>query len=228
MEIQQCFCLFVINKLEPLFLTENIAAMKDIWFLGDEMLFEIFHTLPYLRKEARIAKTEIPYLYNQYNVSMFHMTQSQVNNIFTRLCNCLIEAINKHKLPRMIFVMIDKDLLHRIDKLHDQPGISKGIAVSINWISTQFDRIIEAKQEEICKTRIGAILPNEPKIMWIKMIDRPLFSKHQALARRKFNDILEETIYGKKDNFIMGVQSTLTDGDFDNFNCLTGSGRIKI
>ena len=72
----------MLNKYySTILLADNIAALKEIWFIGDETLYEIFHTLPAMRREAKISKQPGPYLYDQYNVTSFTAFPSQLSNV---------------------------------------------------------------------------------------------------------------------------------------------------
>ena len=84
------------NKVFAFLILDNLAALKDLWFMGDAALLEIFHTLPVLRREARIAKKSQPYVYSYYNGTALQMSASapQLSNVLTRFLDSFIEGLN--------------------------------------------------------------------------------------------------------------------------------------
>ena len=62
--------------------------------------------------------------------------------------------------------------------------------------------------------RVGSIVGTEPKIIWVKMINCPVMDKLQSL-HFKYNDILEETLAGLKDHYIMSITNDLKAEHFD-------------
>ena len=56
--------------------------------------------------------------------------------------------------------------------------------------------------------RVGSIVRTEPKIIWVKMINQPVMDKLQSL-HFKYNDILEETLAGLKDHYIVSITNYL-------------------
>ena len=66
-----------------------------------------------MKKEAWIVKHDLPYLYEQYNVSCFTtVPQSLTRNMLARLVNCFIKALNDTtKLPQLVLIAVDWDIL---------------------------------------------------------------------------------------------------------------------
>ena len=129
-------------------LSDNIAAQKDIWIMGDSTLAENFHTLPAMRREAKISIAVPPYLYDQYNVMAYQMSNSQIKNVLTCFVNSFIEGINENRIPRMIIVMLDIDLLNCITK-QNLPGSLKNIGKCVAWLTRYMERTIETKKEHL-------------------------------------------------------------------------------
>ena len=75
---------------------------------------------------------------------------------------------------------------------------------------------------------MGSIAPLEPKIIWIKALRR-LKSLQEATEKDIFNESLEISITGRKNYFIMDVQSALANvTDFNTFGDLSGIGKCAF
>ena len=164
-----------------------------------------------MRREAKIAKLQQLYLYDQYNVSAFQIANSQIHNFLARIINSLLEGINKHRLPRFIVMLVDNDLLKGMKSIN-KPDVSKLIGNCLSWITKQVELIVEIKREEIYSKRIGALQLDEPKIVWIKMLERPNATADEGILWHKYNDILEETIVSRKNNLILDVKNAMQKG----------------
>ena len=55
------------------------------------MLREIYPTLPAMRNEAKINKSELPYIYRMYNVKIYFCSSSAPENGMVRLMNSLLK-----------------------------------------------------------------------------------------------------------------------------------------
>ena len=136
------------------------------------MLKDTFYVLPAIRCECRVNNKAPPYLYDQYNITAHYMQNLSVGNVLGRTINCLIEGLNKHRLPRFIIVLLDGDLVAEISNI-DRPGISNLIGKAIRWVTRMMEQLLEIKKEDLFNRCTGALAPNEPKIVWIKMIECP-------------------------------------------------------
>ena len=75
------------------------------------------------------------------------------------------------------------------------------------------------------KIRRGSLLPNEPKLIWVKILMCPRFSEDQISLCKKFNAILEETIHKKKANNILDPNDAVNCNHFDLSDKLTPTGK---
>ena len=181
-----------------------------------------------MRRESRIAKKAHPYLYDQYNVSALTMATSQLSNALEKTINCFIEGMNKHRLPRIIVMMLDGDLAINIDS-HNKPGVSNLIGKVVSWLTSSIEQLIEIKKEDLFQKRRGTLTSGEPKIIWIKATERPADSKDTRLLKQKFNDILEETLVSMRHQYITSVGENLKSPSLSDFsNNLTNDGKVKI
>ena len=209
-------------------IVDNITAAKDVWFIGDKALHDIFYVLPAIRHDARISKAAPPYLYNQYNVTALTMTNSMVTNVLDRFLCCFIEGLNKHRLPRILCFYPGTDIVFGLSK-KNVPGVSKMIGKAIEWLTLTFEQLLEIKKEDIFSKRRGALHPGEPKLIWVKAIHKPTYSTDQNTLRVKFNDILEETLVSRKASYIIDLQEVLDNSsNFDRSGNITNAGKTKI
>ena len=126
--------------------TGEVKALTDVWFIGDDFVNEHFHILPEMKNKAAISKSEIPYLYQQYNVKCFASNLlSQLKDILTRLVNALVKALNDHQvLPRFVIVIPDDDIVHHALKY--DVGVSMPVGAAINWLANQMIRAVACKK----------------------------------------------------------------------------------
>ena len=194
------------------------------------MLHEIFHTLPAIRNEARLAKTDEPYLYQYYNIHPYFPSNSIIiNNNVLRLANSLVEALNKRQnLPRMLVFFPDKDLLSALGPkfLINRP--ERAIARLIDWITNFVNREISTRKVDMYAKKPSSVSPGEPKFLWIKMLNR--FQNRDATNsyRLCFNSMLEEAISSRKHSYIIDPSHILKPAAFDRNGALRAGARIEL
>ena len=52
-----------------LLFAESIAALKEVWIIGDTFVREVFPTMQSLKTQAAAAKDTKPYLYEYFNLT---------------------------------------------------------------------------------------------------------------------------------------------------------------
>ena len=149
----------------------------------------------------------------------------QDGNIAGRLLNNLIEGLNKiQKNPRMIIVIPDRNILQSI--VHEEFGVSRIIGRVVSHLIHEMEKVIDIKKEMMEKLKPGSLSPAEPKIIWLKMIDR--FNDSKLMKNmEKFNAILEETLSNKRQHYIADVSKALIYKNFDRNRDLNAEGRIN-
>ena len=189
----------------------KINALEDVWLLGDEFLQEIIPTLQGLKTQATMTKKSPPYLYEYFNIFAFYTLHNQFpRNILTRIQNALIEAFNRReKLPKYIFVLLDKDLVQYANSLDlFNYGIKDVLAKWISWFLHSVDKHLNIRKDDLFNKRPGAFAGKDPKIIWVKMLDRPHVAqsdqrfKTQSLTS-KFNALIDDVVKNRKDNLCM-------------------------
>ena len=128
-------------------------------------------------------------------------------------------------MPRYVVLFPDWDLLKFVD--HKGSGISKILGDLIYWWVNQIEKTITAKKEDLHDKRPGAVTSLEPKVIWVKMIERPAQAAGWIVEQQeKFNAILDETLFNTKKMYIMEIKD-LDSGCFDNIANLNGRGKIR-
>ena len=203
--------------------------MKDVWIIGDNFLKSIYHTFMGLKNEAKQLGKPMPYLFNQYNVSAYWVggTSSGIMCAVRRIINSLINAINKNAhLPRFIIFMAEIGGVVKFMQFYEY-GTSKIFGRNINSMINEITRTIEGKKEDMRNKRGGSICYSEPKMIWIKIWDRPSSDKVYTL-REKFNWVLEETLTNYKNCYIMDCNEIISGAHFDRANNFNNTGRHAL
>ena len=160
-----------------------------------------------MKIEAKDGKAPCPYIYEYYNVAHYAENVLSPNqNVLVNLLNSLIAALNDHGkyLPRFIIMLPEDDILCFVD--YFAYGVSALTGRCLTWLVNQLDRCIDAHKDQLRRKNPGDIVANEPKIVWVKMMDRPDIAYNDMLAiRNKYNKILEEILASKKNHYIMDV-----------------------
>lgn len=165
-----------------------------------------------------------PYLYNKYNITSHYTTKTTLlKNSPMQSLNSFIEGINKHRLPKHIIFMPDRDLLSPL-RYKNRPGTSKAIGKLLRWITTEIERIIETKKESMFKICAGLVQGKQPNLIWVKALEVPRISYDSLLLHEKFNAILEETISNRYNSYILELQG-LRSTHFDFSHHLMTEGK---
>ena len=93
---------------------------------------------------------------------------------------------------------------------------------TLNYLVGEIYRIIDTKREDMKNKRPGAVVYGEPKIIWMKIWDRPTSDRVFSL-RTKFNAVLEETLANYRSCYILEFEA---DGmHFYRANNMNNSGK---
>ena len=175
----------------------------------------------------------MPYIYDYYNIKCFTTnSQSLVTNILARFVNCLVKALNDAiLLPRFVVVIPEWDIIRFVKKgMQEDEGIADWMVSALEWIVLQMNRAVESKKDNLKCKKKGAVISNEPKIIWFKMINHLNGNSHaKTLAWRTiFNNELEETLAGKPQHFIADVSQAMMDASLsDRNNSINGFGCVR-
>ena len=111
-----CESLWNIHVNSCCIISENVQAIYDVWFVGDQFFREVFLILQSLKRCAKVQEEEPPYIYEYYNVFGYYtMWTSGVKRSISRILNSLVTGLNTHeRVPHLIVVMIDKDIVEDV------------------------------------------------------------------------------------------------------------------
>ena len=210
-------------------LSDNVRAQRNAWLIGDDFLKRNYQGYPALRSEGAARDYAAPYIFNNYNVSTFTSSDKKGSrNPMVKIVNGFIDAINKYQcMPRYLIFVIDWDFVKFIDFY--EYGVSKMIGTMLEWLIENLNNEITWKKNNMKEKRPGAVTSLEPKIIFVKMIDRP-GSSEILRAREKFNAVLEETLFKTKKMYIMDIEcieGKLDRKYFDVNTSLNHEGRLK-
>ena len=172
-----------------MFITGSLHAVRDLWMIGDCFLYKVFNVLPELKSKATNQnKTgKVPYVYDYFNVTSY-MTDPMNNtqSVYARILNSLLKALNDAtKLPRINLLIPDQDILDDIDYSHEGKSIIMGGV--FEWLVNQVQRAITSKKEDMRNIRPGAVIVNEPKTIWLKMLQSPQDDVDLFNAQKHYN-----------------------------------------
>ena len=146
--------------------------------MGDDFFRAVFNTLIEMRNEAIVNNHDVPYLHSFYNVHSFSTHPSSGNHrTICRVINALIQALNTcERLPRFLVVIIDKDIIEDVG-IFDF-GATNEIAKNLEWLMCQMKMYINRKHTELMGKCPGAVYTSDPKVIFVRMIRRPLVFRH--------------------------------------------------
>ena len=97
------------------------------------------------------------------------------------------------------------------------------------WINTNIARAIQSKKDIFTHRKPGAVNADEPKLVWVKMINRHGEFDRALMARAHFNRAMESSITDRKNNFILGVNPAIDSPNyFRALNCLNRDGMARF
>ena len=204
--------------------------MSDLWLVGDAFLRDLFPTLQALRAKAVLDEKVKPYIFEYYNiVPLYPAKSSNIRSTEARIFNELVGGLNERpKLPRYVLIVLDKEILESAD--HNNFGINRIVSELVDWMARNIDKTIDLRREDVRLKRPGAIASSgEPRIIWTKMVTRPIIqdpTKGFLFAQtRKLNEAIEEIVAKYKHSHIMDIAVPSDDNRmFDKWGNLSGIG----
>ena len=208
-----------------------------MWFLGNLFVHENYHTLQQMHASTKVNKVNALYIYDMYNIRCFTANPlSEVHNVAARLVSALIKALNDaEKLPKAVIIIPDWDLIRYINFVECNAEVI--FEDLLDWIITNMKRAVQSKRDYLLKKRAGAVMDNDPQIIWVKMINWFGCTPHgtrgteqlRLLAQKgKFNRVLEDLLAKEHNHFIMDVNVAVHEAKyFSANNELSGDGRVR-
>ena len=88
---------------------------------------------------------------------------------------------------------------------------------------------IESRKDKLRRKKPGALAPNEPKFIWIKMFNRTTNPSKELAVRSKFNTTLENILASKRHHYIVDVTNAMYKSDyFSQNNRITARGKNRF
>ena len=195
-----------------------------------------------MKNESRASKKDVPCIYDFYEISCFTPNpQSLLKNVLARSVNCLVKAYNDAiVLLVLIVIILDWDLIQFVIKEFKKEtntqipdnDIKMGISKALTWVINQFERATESKKDDMRCKKPGSIVVNQPKFLWVKMINRVNGNgKGYTLSfRPQYNADLESILADRTmGHLIADISQALMDANyFDRHNNLNAVGRVKF
>ena len=196
--------------------------------MGDSFINEIYKDLQNLKKTPSTKNKRQPYMYDQYNVKIFSAYPlSLTKNTVGRFINVFIKALSDaKKIPSIVLLFPDWDILQFLDFYQD--GAHAMTSCILNWIVVSITRAIQSKKDSFSHRNPGSVSENEPKLMWIKMINRHGEFDRALMTQARFNRALEDVLVDKKQQHIMDVNQAVDSPNyFGPQNMLNGDGMTR-
>ena len=189
--------------------SDDVTALQDIWFIGDDFLRVVYDSLKKLRSTAIIEKRNQPYLYMFFNVHGFFQKKWSAVKGLARILNSFTEALNtKPRLPKYVIIVPEKDLIRDINFFGF--GASDVFSAAIIWLATEMETKVRRRTMQLLEKKPGALSIDTPKFIWVKVLKRPYNSlqefNHIMALRNRFNNALESTLAATKSSIIMDCQ----------------------
>ena len=216
-----------------MFIPDNVKALFDMWFLGDNFLQDLAQTYETIRQKAEHSNDNKTFLLQYYNVKNIYKKLSVgVKRTAARVINSLIDTLNQeNKLPHFLVVILDKDVISDVDVLDGHA--SRIVADMIRWIVRQINMLITRKRSELLEKRPGAVFLGDPKIIFVRMLRR--YEKyHQGSKldnlyslRAKFNESLKAAV-AEISQKMLTITSCNTRDHFDFWGNLSVRGKLDF
>ena len=192
--------------------------------VGDSFLEHAFVELKTVKKKAKAAGQETPFLFQHFNVSAYHAKfgVAGIHHFLTLLIDALSDDCF---LPHYLVMVLDKDILSILRK---NPS-TLFLGAAMHYLIKKIDVTLQRRKQDLSEKRPGALSANDTKVIWIRMLKRPPgllpCEDLQLFALRgKFNSMLEEHLLeGDVENHhIMSIEGKTED--FDPYGNLTQVG----
>ena len=149
-----------------------------------------------------------------------------------RISNSLVKGLNEvPHLPKYLLVIPDMDILEDITKYHNF-GFKQIIKHELKWLIPQLNHYLATRRENLKSTRIGSVSSEPTRIIWVKMLARPLSSNNELIKilklRRKFNETLEDLLAHEKYTHIMSIVELSEEKYFTYSGHLTELGKTNF
>ena len=209
------------------YFSDLIRPIRTLWLVGEGFFCASLSALQNL-KTGGIA-SNWPYLYQQFQIKPLYQ-QSSGNAVGTlhKLYNSVVKGLNgDNRLPDYIFLFPDRDIILELN--YFKPGKFSVLQELVDWLGKEIHIALAGRSEKLQQAAPGSVI-QEPMLVWIPMIRRPLINNHPyptynlvCQMHTTFNDMLENE--AKKSCYALMANADRTTQTFDNFGNLTPIGK---
>ena len=134
----------------------------------------------------------------------------------------------KYKLPKYIVIMPDHDIINFVD-LQDEEGALQGSKAVLKYLIKEINKYVDARFKDLYRKRSGADRKGKPRIIWVKMIERP--TAHTSIAQRirqSYNECLDDLLLAEGHTYMLELNLLNEERYFDKAGKLLGMGRVQL
>ena len=204
-----------------------VAARFDAWIIGDLFVHDNYYAYQDAHTEEKDSSKHGLYLFDYYNVKCFTANPlSPERNVVTRILNAFIKALNDFvRIPKTVVIIPELDMLCYIE-FYDKDA-SEAFEEIINGLITKIQRAIQSKKDHLINKNPGAIIPGDPSIVWIAVMDQLKSDDAVLSLRQKFNNMLEEVIADRKSHYLIDVCDVVEQPSLYNRQGLNDDGKSE-
>ena len=197
--------------------------------IGDAFVNETFHAVKEIFVAAKGKWKETLYIQCEFNIDCYTANPlSMENNVLVRMLNAFIKALNDKeckRLPRIVIFVPDWDIVRYLGFY--KSGAKPLFDEIINWMILNAERAIQSKKDSLSHKKPGAVVSSEPKVVWVKMIERVGGEFERALTvRYRFNAAMEDQLAKRRKHYILDIGKIIANPNlFNPNNSLNGDGQ---
>ena len=189
--------------------------------IGDSFINKMYYVLSEANTERVKKINKKLYVYDHYNIRCFAPNPlSKIKDVPVHLVNALIHGLNEKLdttgwmpfLPRFLIVVPDWDIVKYIG--HYKFGITVITEGLLHWIISNMVQAVDTHCNYLARVKKGATTYNEPKVIWIKMVDRVACVDKALAIRTKFNRILENVLSEYTCHYIIDINNKMRDSAY--------------
>ena len=164
-----------------------------------------------------------------------YYTKSGITGI-ARMIAPLVEVFNDNRsdpLPKYIIMLPDNDIISSLKSKVIHTALVMGS--TLHYLICQIDMLIDRHTQELIIKKPGAVLPDYPKVVWVRMLKRPAADMNNSNSYRekfylhgKFNSILEERLFDGKAEVHRIISIDVPPDEFDRLGNLTSAGKTTF
>ena len=107
-------------------------------------------------------------------------------------------------------------------------GVATCLKKILRYLVKEINKYVDARFEDLYRKKSGTVNKGEPRIIWVKMINRTTLKDDYIMKlRTKYNEILEEVLFEEGHTYIIELISLNDDKFFSSSGELLADGRIQ-